>query len=206
MKNRKIKYLLSLGVSSLCILTTVLLVHNNRLTSSTSITKNNNDRTFVLDTPLNIEGTVGTLDVDNLSVYAPNCSMIENGVARLNNGKMIIYCPSGFNSKNYYYGFSGATLSEVSLTYNNNGSNRTIKIGWGGLSSSNTITGAGTGSFSGFATTGSTESDTITAGSSSTFINSKVSSTNSGFEDIYIHTEGNSSIDIISITITYACK
>ena len=206
MKNKNTKVLLGIGTSLICVLTTVMLVHNNKLSSSTSIVKNDDDRTFTLDTPLNIDGTIGTLNVDSLAIYASNCSSIENGVAKLNNGRMVIYCPSGFNENSYYYGFSGSTITEVSITYNNNNKARTIYLDWGGMTEGKTVTGGGTGSYSTFATSASNTNQTITTNSSGNFITSKNTNNKKGLEAIYIHTESNQAIDIISVTITYTCK
>ena len=48
------------------------------------------NRTIVLDSnnQLNISGSVGTLDIGTIRAYAPDCSSMPNGVARLNNGRI----------------------------------------------------------------------------------------------------------------------
>ena len=180
--------------------------HSNIFTSGTGIVATDNNRTFTLNTPLNIENGVGTLNVGTLSVYAPNCSALENGVARLNDGKLIIYCSSGFNENGYYYGFSGSNISEVSFTYNNNNYAVEFHPGWCGLDENKSVTTSGTGSYSSFVTTASNANQTKTLGSSSTFLGLKAQQVGDGFEDIYIQTKNNKAIDLYSLTITYSCK
>lgn len=179
---------------------------SNIFTSGTGIIRSNNNRTFTLNTPLNIEGKVGTLNIGTLSVRATDCSALDNGVARLNNGRLIIYCSSGFNSKSYYYGFSGSSISELSLTYNNN--NRTVEFWfcWGGIKADNYISYGGSGTYDTYASTASSEKQTKTFDSGSTYLGLKQGQVDKGLEAIYIRTNDSKAFDLYSLTITYTCR
>lgn len=174
---------------------------------ASSITEDGKNRTFTLNTPLNIEDGVGTASYGNLSVYAPNCESIENGVAHLNNGKLIIYCPSaGVDNKGNTIGFTGSTIGAISFIYNNNNVNTTIRVGWGRLTSGGTIEGAGTGSYCGSDTAKSYENQTISTNSSDNNYLINQSSFKSNYSCITLVTSGSAAFDLISLTISFTCK
>lgn len=203
------KFFIVLGLALLTSISFSVFYANsiNIFTIGTGIIRNNNERIFTLNTPLNIIGSKGYLNIGNLSVYAPNCSAIDNVVARLNNGALVIYCPqSSLNSHNYQYGFSGSNISSFSLTYNNRNTPVKFRIGWGGLQADETIIGGGTGSYSSFDSTASNENQIRTLSSTSAFINAKSTQVSKGFECIYIFTNSDFAFDLIDLTIEYSCK
>ena len=115
MANKKL--LLSLGCVSLLSVSLLGVVASKFDFESyaSGITSTNKDRTFTLNknTPLDISGDVGTGDYGNLAVYAPNCTSINNGVATLNDGQLVIYCPTAeLDGNGYYQGF-GEERKEV---------------------------------------------------------------------------------------------
>lgn len=211
MRSNKLK-LCVLGVISLMTIGVASILSNETLLAKTfanNITKDGNDRVLTIDSPLNIDGTVGTAAIGTIGVYAPNCRSIENGVARLNNGQMVIYCPeAGINDQGYYHGFSGSTVSAISLLINNNNIKRTIRVYWAGMDINNNVTlSSNANNRGGTETPASNNDQTVSFTTSNAFLGTYQNANKSaGFSCFYIYEANTNAFDLISVTITYSCN
>ena len=168
-------------------------------------------RTLTLDkdTPLTIDGTVGTLDIGNFRVYSPNCTALENGFVTLNNCKLIIYCPNvEKNDKGYYRGFAGSQLSSVEIVSNNRNKTFTPRIIWGRTNDGTSIETSETPGWNSFNATASSENDTTTfTNSNGAFITGQDTAKTSGYTCLCISTKGTSNIlDLYNLTISFTCN
>lgn len=207
MANKKL--LLSLGCISLLSVSLLGVVASkfDFKSYASGITSTNKDRTFTLNTPLDISGIVGTRDYGNLAVYAPNCTSINNGVARLNDGQLVIYCPTAeLDGNGYYQGFGDSRISAVSITFNNLNTTLTLRIRWGRMNPSHTIEWAGDStSYSGNTYNASTENLVYDVPSGGSFLSNPAPS---GYNCVCLSTynPSNNPIDLINMTITFTCK
>ena len=174
---------------------------------ASGIAENGNERVFTLNTQLNIEGKVGTANFDNIAVKARDCSALDGGVARLNTGNLLIYCPTAEMVNNYYVGFAGSTIASVSMTFNDLGTSRTLRLKWckfgtnfspedRGLSKANKYSGP---------TEGSNNNQTLTVDSSD-FVENQSADKNKGYSCIELSIEDSFPIALYSFTITYTCN
>ena len=95
MKNNKGLLFIATSLLTVIAFTIMATNQNSYLLIQSTADDESNKRSFSLDgnTPLSIDGTVGSLTVGNIDVRAPNCSILENGVATLiDTNYMFIYC------------------------------------------------------------------------------------------------------------------
>lgn len=174
--------------------------------SASGITINGNQRTLTIDTELNIEGKVGTANFGNIAVKSRDCSSLQGGVARLNTGNLLFYCPTAEMVNNYYVGFASSTITGVQMTFNDLGTSRTLRLKWckfgtnfspedRGLSKANKYSGP---------TEGSNDNQTLTVDSSD-FIENQSADKNKGFSCIELSIEDSFPIELYSFTVTYTC-
>ena len=175
------------------------------------MTIDGNKRTLVLDssTPLNIdEYNKGTLTIGNIGVYAPNCSALENGVARLTNGEIFLYCATaGLDGSNNYYGFSKAPIESLSITFKNGGVNKkNMLFYWTKLSQDFVKSTSSYHSTFEMAITTEAQTLTLTKSNASFILNQNTP--REGLEQcIYICSASTGvDIDLISLTVQYSCN
>ena len=169
-------------------------------------------RTLTLDkdTPLTIDGTVGTLDIGNFRVYAPNCESLENGFVTLKDRcKLIIYCPNvEKNNKGFYRGFASSSISSVEIVSNNRNKTFTPRVIWGRTSDGSTIQtyeGAGWNSFN--KTASNSNVTTTFTSSNGAFIKQQDTGKTQGYTCLTISTDGTAiTLDLYSLTISFTCN
>ena len=174
------------------------------------MTIDGNKRTLVLDssTPLNIdEYNKGTLTIGNIGVYAPNCSALENGVARLTNGEIFLYCATaGLDGSNNYYGFSKAPIESLSITFKHGGTATTKSMYFYWTKLSQDFVKSTYSSPSSLEMTKTTEEQTFVLNSSNArFILYQSTPREGSYPCIYISTS-EVDIDLISLTVQYSCS
>ena len=207
----KKKPLLLLVATSLLVtigITTVVSNNHSSIfnkSSATGITQDGNNRTFVLDSTLDFNDNVGTKDIGTLSVYASTAASQDGCVARLTDrGRLIIYCPTGgYVNTSKYRGFGSASISSISLTFNDITNDSNIRMFWGNIDKDNNSITRDTGNTKATLSTTSDGTGLQTLVATSDFINAK-SSTYSclGFEK---NVSGHN-LDIVSITVEYSCN
>ena len=207
----KKKPLLLLVVTSLLAtigITTVVINNHSSIfnkSSATGITQDGNNRTFVLDSALDYEGSIGTKDIGTLSIYSYNSTAQDGCVTRLSNkGRLMIYCPSGGYAVNSRYrGFGSASISSISLTFNDTTTDSDIRMFWGNIEDGTNSIERDIVNSKALLSTTSDGSGLQTFVATADFINAKSSKYSClGFEK----NVSNHNLDIVSITVEYSCN
>lgn len=209
LNTKKSLCLISLGLLGAITISVAALNSHNISSLAGGITSNGNNRTLVLDkdTPLSINGEAGSLNIGPLSIYSPSCESLENGVAKLKNGKIIVYCPGAPLVSGYYQGFSGSTISSITINFKDCGTSKTLRVCRGRIKASDMSlewTGTSSLNFSSTTTAGSEDIQELNISNeeNSNFINYP----KSGYSCVYINNSANGQIDLYSLTISFTCS
>ena len=169
-------------------------------------------RTLTLDkdTPLTIDGTVGTLDIGNFRVYAPNCESLENGFVTLKDRcRLIIYCPVAEKTDaGYYRGFASSTVSSVEIVSNNRNKATTTKLQWARINEELTIDYYAD-IYNSFNNDKSEDSQTAIINTSHAFVanqNTPKAASNKYSCFYMISKSSGETIDLYSLTISFTCN
>ena len=206
MKDKKSLYLLAMGTG--LVATISLAVFS---TSNTSLFKSlaggivhtsDKGRILTLDssTPLEIDGTTGSLVVGNVGVYANNCEALDNGVVTMNGGGIFLYCATAGLNGDKYYGFGRATISSLSITLCNNNELGTLTISWVKFSTSHSFSSQ-VGKSTWIVPSSDTSQNRTFEGSSEQFISGQ----GQGSSCIYICYSLAVPVNIYNITVQYSC-
>ena len=207
MKDKKSLYLIVTGIG---LITTIAVAVFS--TSNTSLFKSlaggivhtsDKGRTLTLDstTPLEIDGTTGSLVVGNVGVYANNCEALDNGVITMNGGSLALYCSTaGLNASDRYYGFNGSDISAIIIVLNNRNTKFTLNTRWARVDSTLKISSYSSGTSKEIEA--SSENQTIELTTSNSIIGTKVDT----YPCICFYSSKSDALDIISLTVQYTCN
>jgi len=196
---------ISLACAAILASTTALtLTHNKTLTAKAG----GNDRTLVWD-----ENDSVTLDQYNdgraedgmMGFYCRNAAQLSGGF--ISAKKLFIHHQddNGAASAPRYLGFSGSTVSSISISYKIS-SAENIMFRWSLLYTSTAINYDNEETrITKMALTPSEDVQTLTLAAGSNFIDEQASAKSSAYEVINIALESNNAFDIYSITVNYTC-
>lgn len=209
MKSKHQSLLILAGTALVATIAVAVSSTNNSALFNSFADTPSKDRTLTLNntTPLEVVGTVGTLIVGNMSVYAKGCSSIANGVGNLGYDGTTIYCNNADLKNDYYQGFGSSTIASLTIEYNNNNKAGEIFIGWGRMNEAHSMSFNTSGTSTTISSTANLENQTYTLSSGTAFINYQDTAKSSGYSCIYIYAKSMSfHFDLISLTVEYTCK
>lgn len=208
MKNNKGLLFIATSLLTVIAFTVMATNQNSSLLIQSTADDESNKRSFSLDgnTPLSIDGTVGSLTVGNIGVRALNCSVLENGVATLiDTNYMFIYCSTAgtYGNSQKQYGFLGSNISSVSITVNNHNANSSsLILVWLNLDANlNRISESNPYKVT-FNLDASSDDQTKTTIPGENFIANQ----HSGYNCIGLYHGKYSNLDIINISVEYSCR
>lgn len=206
MKNKKQSILIATGLGLIAtIAVAVYSTNNNSLLNSLAggiVHTSDKGRTLTLDstTPLEIDGTTGSLIVDNIGIYANMCQSHDNGVVTMTGGGLYLYCATAGLNGTHLYGFNNSTIASLSIVINSHGQAGNLTAAWVNLNEDLTKDGSVSSSTQ-YTLTATNENQTLDYSGSCTFISGQ----GSGRPCINIF-YSKSIIDIVSLTVEYTCK
>lgn len=216
MKDKKSLYLIVTGIG---LITTIAVAVFS--TSNTSLFKSlaggivhtsDKGRTLTLDssTPLvvDVDGK-GNVSLGNIAAFSPECTAITNGVANIGTRGIVVYCPTAEKNGDYYRGFAGSTVTNVSITFDGGNSDTTVYATWG-RTNGTSIGGYGTGVSGSMNVVANTKDQTFTFNNTNDafLVNQDTPKTASNkYSCIYIYVNGSDkTVDLVSLEVQYSCN
>ena len=205
-KIKKSLFMIATGLVASTAFTVVATSHNaifeNTFAGGTVINDKERTTTFDSETSVVVDGSARTFTEGNLGLYVSNSSQLENGLFTLESGNAYVYCPTaGVNANNKQYGFSGSTISSISIVVNNrNVYGAKLTMGWAQLDSELAKT-SGPSSTWNYNLAQSSNNQTITTESTDNVITGQ----HSGYNCLCIFWSKTAPLDVVSLTINYSC-
>ena len=204
---------LSVGCSLAVIAVSALALNPNKnfLALAGGLTAQESDRTLTFDKDVQFEKVgsfAGIASIEMMRGLSTNCAQLENGFMRVKSSFNVYYneLDNTLPASIHYYGFGGATVTSVSLSYKVSEA-CTLKALWSRIKESKSVSyiDDSYNAYTEVALTVSSDIQTVTINGGG-FINNQVTAKNNICPSVCLKTTEGLAFDIYSVTINYTCN